>query len=343
MLLQKISLHNFRNFKKEIFEFSPHLTLIVGENARGKTNLLESIHCIANGIGYRETEEEELVRIGEEILEARGVFQSDEKKYEFQIIFQRKEKGIVRNFFFNKAPKKLFLYQQETTKVVLFSPEQISIITGTPEKRRNYFDKIISSYDYEYKKRLHNLESALYKRNKILECYKNIEELKEDLVFWNGYIIEQATYITQKRQGYIDFLNIHNKVDSKEFHINYVKNKITHERLEEYFEKEIRYRRTQIGPQKDDFILFQDKDLHKFGSRSEQRLGIFWLKLNEIKFYEKIFKKKPIILLDDIFSELDKKNKKLVLNLIKNYQTIITATEEEMFEKVEVEKRIIRL
>lgn len=349
MILKTISLSNFRNFKEQTYSFSSKLTVIVGENAKGKTNLLEAIYFISTGYGFRESREEELILVGKILLNTEGLFDINNNIQQFQIVLRKQKDSIARFFLVNKTKKKLSVYQSETTKTILFSPEQIAIITGSPEKRRIYFDKILCFYDLDYKNKLNNLEKALYKRNKLFDYCKDIKKLKEELNFWNKYLEEQAVYITKKRQDYISFLNENNLIDEREFYVEYVKNELTQKKLEELFEKEIRYRRTLIGPQKDDFIIYQkkkgkqNKDLSKFGSRSEQRLGIFWLKLNEIKFYEKNYNKKPILLLDDIFSELDKNNRKLILNVISKYQTVITITDIELFKYYKGEKVIINL
>ena len=347
MLLKQIILKNFRNFGDEKFNFNPFLTIIIGENAKGKTNLLEGIFLIVYGEGFRESKEEELIRFEQDQSDVQGIFASGDENFLFQIGIKKSGRGVDKIFSLNKSRRKYFQYQRETAKAILFSPEQIEIMNGPPEKRRRYFDTLLGSFDLVYKKKLRNYENALRRRNKILQTYKNEADLLEELKFWNTYLEENAGYLVQKRQDYIDFLNEHNKINSKEFSIEYLKSELNKKRLEENFELEKRYRRTVIGPQKDDFQLSQKdeslKNLHHFGSRSEQRLGVFWLKLNEIKFLEEAFKTKPLLLLDDIFSELDVKNKKLVIDLVKKYQTVVTTTEIELLELADVPKSIIKL
>jgi len=347
MILNQIHLSNFRNFSKASFKLDPLLTIVIGDNAQGKTNLLESIYCLAYGAGFRESKEEELIKIKEKETLIEGDFSLDEGKKTLLILLRENHGQIEKKFFINKTKKAFSSFQQETIKAILFSPSQIEIITGSPDERREYFDKLISSYELEYRKKIIFYETALRKRNKILEIHHDEEKLKEELAFWNNYLEEQAVYITKKRQEYVDFLNKNQKIDSQEFYINYEKNPLTKKRLADYFYQEKKYRKTLIGPQKDDFIIFEkgnfDKDLHHFGSRSEQRLSIFWLKFNEIKYYLEKFNKKPIILLDDIFSELDLKNKKLILRLIKNYQTIVTSAEPESLSLSKDSKSIIKL
>ncbi len=347
MLLKQMSLSHFRNFEKETFIFNPFLTIIIGENARGKTNLLEGIHVILQGEGFRESKEEELIGIDKNNGYIKGIFGREEEVFTYQVSIDKKKDFVEKHFFLNKTKKKHTQYLQEQIKAVLFSPEQIEIIIGSPGIRRNYFDKMISYYDYEYKKKLDNYENALRRRNKVLEKHHDEYQLKEELSFWNGYLVQQAEYISKKRRGYVEFLNQFQKLDAKEFSIEYVANECSTTRLSEVFEEEKRWRRTLIGPQKDDFQIYlggnRQKNVHHYGSRSEQRLAVFWLKMNEIRYYEETRKKRPILLLDDVFSELDLHNKKIILDLIKKYQTVITTTEREVIELAEVPNTIIRL
>ncbi len=348
MILQTIQLIDFRNFENNIFDFNRYLTVIVGENARGKTNLLESIYTIINGSGFREAKEEELINFGKKQMLLKANFNLHNNKVNLEIWLKKKNELLEKVYFYNKAKKRLFDYLKETPKVVLFTPEQIRIINGPPDERRSYFDRLISHQDLEYKKKLALYESALRKRNKILEIHHDEIKLAEELAFWDSYLIELAGYLTKIRQQYVDFLNQHQKVDSKEFAINYLKNEFNWQHLKDVEELEKRIRRTMIGPQKDDYEIFllqkkRAKNLQHYGSRSEQRLAVFWLKLNEIKYLENKLKIEPILLLDDVFSELDLKNKKLIFGLVKKYQTVITTTEENLPELTDVEKTIIQI
>jgi len=347
MLLKQIYQNNFRNLERTSYDFSPFLTMIVGKNATGKTNLLEALYFVINGSGFRESKEEELIHLGETAASVESRFILDKEIFGYKINIFKKEKGVEKFFAVNKTKKNFHQYFKEQIKVILFSPQQIEIITGSPEERRSYLNKLISSYDLEYKKSLLNYENALKKRNKILEQFNNKEKLIEELEFWNGYLENQGKYLTEKRSRYINFLNRNQNLEEKEFEVEYIKNEMSKTRLDDFFEKERRWKKTLIGPQKDDFQIYLknkvSKNLHHYGSRSEQRLAVFWLKTNEIKYYEENFGKKPILLLDDIFSELDKQNKKLVLNLIKKYQIVITTTEVGLIDLIDVPKIIIKL
>jgi len=334
-MIKKLFLRNFRNFEKNNFDFSSHLTIIVGKNSQGKTNLLEGIYFLVNGVGFREIFEEELLLFGKKEARVEAIIVENNEPFSYQIKASSLNNRIEKRFFINKTEKKKTQYLNTITKTVLFSPEQINIIIGSPSLRRDYFNKTISIFDLEYKNKLNNYEAALRKRNKVLESRLSLEKLKEELVFWDDYLIKQGEYLTKKRQSYVGFLNQNKEFDSKSFSIEYLKNQITKEKLEENFDQEVRLRKTIIGPQKDDFqISISGKNVHHFGSRSEQRLSIFWLKLNEIRYFENQYQKKPVILLDDIFSELDHNNQKIIIKLVKEYQTIVTTTGLELINLI---------
>lgn len=348
MLLLSIDVTHFRNFEKKTVTIHPSLTVIVGENARGKTNLLESIYFITHGSGFRESREQELIQVDRNDLRVRTVLKLHSKTVELQIYLRKIGDIAEKTFFVDKTKKKYWQFLKETVYSVLFSPEQIEIVTGSPDIRREYLDKLISFYDMEYKTKLTNYENALRKRNKILQTVYDTAKLKEELIFWDTYLITNGQYIGKQRREYISFLNENNKLDKRIFRIQYVESRISQEILDESLSEERRLKRTLIGPQKDDFLIIQkdargEKELHHFGSRSEQRLAIFWLKLNEIKYYENAFKQKPILLLDDVFSELDHKNKQLILGLIPGYQTIMTTTEEDMVPRISNQKEEIHI
>jgi len=347
MILKKIQLLYFRNFAEESFEIGYPLTMIMGENSQGKTNLLEAVYFILTGSGFREEKEEELIRFEENRTKVWAQFEDKSHVFEFEAMLQKKRTLTEKTFFIDKTVKKHFSYEKELPGAVLFTPEQISIIDGPPQVRRLYFNKLIAYFDYEYKKRINNYENALRRRNKILEKKFASAELEEELGFWNEYLEKQANYINKARGQYVDFLNNKPDLDSKKFRVEYIKNIFTVKKAQTLIDEERRLRKTAIGPQKDDFAIYisserGEKNVHHFGSRSEERLAIFWLKLNELSYFER-YRKKPILLLDDIFSELDKTNKKIVLGLLNRYQTLATTTENNLLTGIKTKKEIIKL
>jgi DNA replication and repair protein RecF len=337
MILKSISLYHFRNFDKIQFKINPNLTTIFGDNAKGKTNLLEGIYFILKGEGFRESKEEQLIKFIEKNSYVDAELEDAKTKdiSNLRIDLTIGDLGLNKTYFLEKTKKGRYSYLKNLTTIVLFSPEQIEIIDRTMSIRREYFDKFLSGIDSEYKKRFVNYNQALRKRNKILELGFNNQNIKQELDFWNKYLIDQGSYLINKRTEYIKYLNSNKNIDSKEFYIEYKENKLSHDRFNEYLSKELMIKRTLIGPHRDDYHIFMinkkdKKNIHMYGSRSEQRLGLFWLKINELKYLEELFRKKPILLLDDIFSELDHNNQKLIFELIGDYQTILTSTEKEL-------------
>lgn len=344
MRLDSIKIENFRNFENNIFSFSPFLTIIVGKNSVGKTNLLEAIYFGLHGQGFREKKENQLIKIGKNKADVELKFADKNSQYFFRINLSLLDQKIKKIFFVNSTQKKHFFYKEEIKSAIIFTPQDIEIITRTPEERRKYFDMILSQSNWQYKNNLTNYKNALKRRNKLLQIINNKNQLKNEIKFWDQFLENLSQKIIKKRQDYINFLNQHNKIDSFTFKIIYLKNEFNKTKAQEVFEKEINLKQTLIGPQKDDFQIFiNDKNVHLFGSRSEQRLTLFWLKLCEIKYLEETFKKKPLLLLDDIFSELDLDNKKLILNLIYHYQTVITTTDPLLVKLLDLPKTLIAL
>lgn len=349
MILQTLIMQHFRLFEQVQYDFHPKLTIIIGENTKGKTTILEGVYAMIFGEGFRETKEEELITWKKERCNLAASFITEPNgKFEFQIMIRHVGDKVEKAFFVDKTKKTHYTYLQFQTRAVLFTPDNIEIITGSPSGRRQYFDKLLSATDINYKKRLSNYENALRKRNKILETFRGSDEsLREELSFWDTYLEENGTYVTKKRAEYSAYLNAHPDLDNKIFSINYLKNELNKTRLDERFDLEKRMRKTSIGPQKDDYEIYLTADVSKnvelYGSRSEQRLAMFWLKLNEINAIEEQTGKKPLLLLDDVFSELDTQNKKRVVSLINKYQTILTTTEGELLEMATEDKTVIRL
>ena len=349
MMLEKVLLTHFRNFTTETFSFSPFLTVIIGQNSVGKTNLLEAIYFLIKGKGFREEKEEELMQFGRDMCSVEGVLTTEEENI-FCAVKMRRTSFLEKHFFVNKVKKKSYSYVSMLPPLVIFSPSFMYVIDGDKAKRRSFFDDIIAQTDREYKKRLTDYETALRKRNKILEKVRDHLTLKEELRFWDAYLINEAEYIVGKREEFVGYLNDHSQFDHTHFTVRYGKNVISHERLAQTFEKQLFVRKTLVGPQRDVFEIciqtekdVEERSVHTFGSRSEQRLALFWLCVNEMRLYHEKLGKRPLLLLDDIFSELDAQNKSLIMRLIEDHQTVITTIDEEFIKHINTPKTIIQL
>jgi len=257
-------------------------------------------------------------------------------------------------------------------KAVYFGPEDLQLITDSPSLRRRYLDMVLFQTDREYRRVVLSYEKGVRQRNKILEEIREREwqphqdsgfrqEIKRRLYFWDQLLIKNGNYITGKREEFVEFVNAHQKESTRlipnpkgwRFELEYVRSVISPAILEENFEKEIRAGMTLYGPHRDDikfvirnskFEINKSRDLSIYGSRGEQRLAILWLKMGELEFIHHRTKTRPILLLDDIFSELDEEHREMVLGILGHQQTIITTTEEKVINKEEKQKmQMIRL
>jgi len=332
MYLKKLSLQNFRLFKRKAFEFSQNTTLIIGPNAIGKTNVLEAVYLLATGKSFRASKEIEMISYGKEVSNIKCQL-SEKQNLEITLTI-----GEVQG---KKTRRKLYKVNQVgkrwqdfagILKCVLFRPEDIDLILGPPSLRRNFLDSVLEQTDWRYRSSNLTYKKGLRQRNKVLDRIREGEGKRSQLTFWNQLLIKNGQLITQKREEMIEFFN----QELKQVEIFYDQSTISEKRLEKYSQAELALGNTLVGPHRDD-IAFNVKDklsvndnkrnLALYGSRGEQRMAVLRLKLAELKFITQKSEQKPILLLDDIFSELDKDNRKLVLKIINNCQTNITSTE----------------
>jgi len=328
MEIKKLSLENFRCFEKVELEFGSKMNLILGPNASGKTTILEAIFLLAAGNSFRAEKIAELIYFGKEIARV--------KVDKLEIVLTT---GEVQK---KKVPKKKFLINGAAKKkrdfigqflAVLFRPEDIRIITGSPSRRRRFFDQVLIQINWEYGRALNNYNKALKRRNKLLEAIQTRKAQKSDLFFWSQSLSENGELIIKGREELVGFINY---FWPKGLRFIYQPNKFV---FDQNLVREIEQGMTLTGPHRDDFSLEKKgKDLSLFGSRSEQRLAVLNLKLAELEFIEQKCRQRPILLLDDVFSELDEKFRVKVLAIINRQQTIMTTAEPELIKKEFLDK-----
>lgn len=236
-------------------------------------------------------------------------------------------------------------------KSVLFRPEDIDIVLGSPSVRRNYLDSVLDLVDKEYRVCNVVYKKGLRQRNKLLEGIRQGWAKKSQLEYWNRLVIKNGQIISKKREELIEIFNFQfsifkNKKGFGDLIIDYDKSAISKERLEKYQNAELALGSTLVGPHRDDLkykiadlkLNKTQRDLNSFGSRGEQRMTVLALKLAELAFVEKESGEKPLLLLDDIFSELDREHRNQVLSLIGRQQTILTTTEADLVKKKFLDK-----
>ena len=350
MRIDKIRLSDFRNFKEKLLEFSPEKTIIVGPNASGKSNILEGIFLLSRGKSFRTRLEEEMIRYSQEISRVKGRIQSDGDRIDLEVILTRGEikiedssdkyqKAARKKLLVNSVSKRLFNFAGNL-KVILFGPWDLELVTESPSIRRKFLDGVLSQVDKEYRRASLSYERALRQRNRLLLKIRDEGASRSQLIFWDRLIIKNGDYISRKREEFIEFCNSNKShIVSKElnsFWLEYDKSAISETRLEQYAKEEVAAATTLIGPHRDDFIfkiqdpkskIGEERELSRFGSRGEQRMGDLWLKLAELSFIESVTGEKPTLLLDDIFSELDHKHREIVSKVACGQQTIITTAD----------------
>ena len=332
-MIKSIKLLGFRNFKKGVFEFSPKITVIVGPNASGKTNIMESVFLLSTGRSFKARVEEEMVNYEKDLARVKGtssggtVLEAVVTRGLIDIGTQRPEKVVRKKLLVNGLPKRLVDFSGNF-KTVLFGPWDMDLVTESPSLRRKFLDTVISQVDREYRRSVLSYEKGVRQRNRLLFRIREEGVSRSQLVFWNQLLIKNGDYITVKREEFIEFINKLHGVNSQDFQLAYDRSVISEGRLEQYKEEEVAAATTLVGPHRDDFIFkLENRDLAAYGSRGEQRMGILWLKMAELAFIEEKTGEKPTLLLDDIFSELDHKHRDIVMGLTKNQQTIITTAD----------------
>lgn len=341
MILKSVALNHFRNYKDLYLEFDEKTNILYGDNAQGKTNILESVYVSGTTRSHRGSKDRELITFGEEEAHIRTVIEKKEKEYQIDMhIKKNRSKGIAVNKIPIKKASELF----GVLNIVFFSPEDLNIIKNGPSERRRFLDLELSQIDRIYLFHLTNYNRALNQRNKLLKDINIKSDLRDTLPVWNMQLAEYGKKIIETRRKFIHQLNeivyeiYYNLSGRKEELLLSYEPNVSEERLEEELlknqEKDIKFGMTSVGPHRDDMcFLIHNIDIRKFGSQGQQRSCALSLKLSEIELVRKSAKETPILMLDDVLSELDSNRQNFLLNSIHDIQTVITCTGLDEFVK----------
>lgn len=333
MQLISLQLENFRNYEKLEILLEENQTLaLIGQNAQGKTNLLESIAFLALGKSFRTRHSMETLGWERPHGRIKGKIKSKDDETELEVFFQRQpEMRKVKKQQQLVAPKEFI----GSFRIVLFTPDHMQLITGSPSLRRQYMDRALVQLDFQYLDALSTYQHLLKQRNMLLKQIQSRQAQEWELDIWDARITTEAEVLWQKREEFLVFLSRHiagyyKDISGKEQTLSLLyesKAERFADRLVACRDQDVRTGSTSIGPHRDDFKLELDgKDLAEFGSRGEQRSAVLSLKLAEINFIEKKSGARPVLLLDDVFSELDSKRRKKLGEILEPYQSIITTT-----------------
>jgi DNA replication and repair protein RecF len=339
MILKSLSLQNFRSYREKTFKFSSGTTLVVGPNTSGKTNLFEAIYLLATGRSFRATVEKEMITYEKELARVKAEIEGEEGKEELEILLtpgQIGNKRIAKKQYLLNGVRKRMVDFVGHLNCVLFGPEDLELVIGSPSIRRDYLDSVLEQVDRDYRRASLSYKKSLRQRNKLLEQIRDKGRAKSSLFLWNKLILENGEVISRKREELINFINAQPDYFG-DLVVDYEKNLLSPQRLNQYQTKEIGAGMTLIGPHRDDFAFYlvngeEERNLHLYGSRGEQRTAVFSLKLAELEFVAEKTGQRPILLLDDIFSELDHERRKHLVKVIPKQQTIITTTDIHLVE-----------
>lgn len=339
MKLKWLKLEHFRNYEDLELTLDAPVTALVGLNAQGKTNLLESIAFLALGKSFRSVRALDALKWDRPHGRIRACIEQNGKEKQLEVFFQR-----------NPEAKKVKVKSKWTTpknfignlRTVLFTPDHLDLITGSPHARRQFLDRLLVQLDPDYLEALSNYQRILNQRNALLKQVAVARANEWELDLWDARLCEEAIKIWSKREAFLDFLK-------SELSSNYasiggnektlsLQTRLHKDRYEERLfasrSSDILNGSTSHGPHRDDFTLFlEDQELAEYGSRGEQRSAVLVLKMAELSYIEGKTGEKPLLLLDDVFSELDEIRQKKLGELLERYQCILTTTSVEQLKK----------
>lgn len=334
MIIKSLELDNIRNYKYLDIQFDPGVNILYGDNAQGKTNILEAIYVSATTKSHRGNKDSEIINFNTEEAHIKTYLDKEglERRVDMHLR-KSKSKGIAVDLVKLKKNSEIL----GLLNVIFFSPEDLSIIKDSPSKRRRFVDMELCQLDSIYLYDLNNYNKVVNQRNKLLKDINFNRDYKDMLNIWDTQIISYGKKIIERRKIFIDQLNeiiyrIHKNLSSQNEeliikYVPYVEVEEFEEVMKKNMEKDVRTKMTNAGPHRDDFIFCSNgMDLRTYGSQGQQRTAALSLKLSEIELVKKVIKDKPVLLLDDVLSELDGNRQKNLLDNIGDIQTIITCT-----------------
>lgn len=339
MWISKIKLNNFRNYQSQEINLNDGINIFYGENAQGKTNIIESIYVCSVGRSFRAKRDQELINFNNEKAVVEVEFNKTDRDGKIKIAIENKKK-----IFLNGISLKKYSQLLGNINVVIFTPDDIDILKGEPKKRRKFLDVMISQLKPNYMHVLSNYSKTLEQRNNYLKQIRNENKDKNMLDIWDEKLADYAVKIYEYREEFINKIkekiwDIHNQITANKEIIEIEYTSDSKDREE--FLQLLKSRRnldiikgfTTKGVHRDDFVIYiNGKPVNIYGSQGQNRTAILSLKLSELNVVYDEIGEYPILLLDDFMSELDEKRKKSFLENIKDAQVIITCT-----EKIDVE------
>ena len=334
MYISSLELADFRNIVSLHMEFSQGTNILYGENAQGKTNILESLYMISTTKSHRGVRDRDMIRFGMEESHIRSLIMKGGIDYRVDMHLRKnKSKGIAINGQrIRKASALIGLLH-----IVFFSPEDLGIVKNGPAERRRFMDMELCQLDASYLHNLNQYNKTVENRNRLLRDMYQFPDLQDTLSIWDDQLINYGRQIIESRRGFISDLNeivgdIHSKLSGNREHLTILYEPNTEadefeEKLRRSRERDIHMKSTSVGPHRDDFsFMDRDTDLRRYGSQGQQRTCALSLKLSEIDLVKKVIGHRPVLMMDDVLSELDSGRQNYLLSTIGGIQTFITCT-----------------
>ena len=336
MIVESLKLQNYRNYEYLNMNFDEKINIIYGDNAQGKTNILESMYVCATSKSHRGSKDREIIRFDNDESHIKVNVKKNDMNYRIDMHLKKnKPKGIAVNGIPIKRAVELF----GILNIVFFSPEDLNIIKNGPSERRRFIDMELSQLDKIYFDCLINYNKVVNQRNSLLKEYafSGREDIISSLDIWDMQLVKYGNDVIKSREKFVKEINdlvksIHTKLsgDREQLEIIYepcVKEQDFESELVRVRDRDLKFKCTNIGPHKDDMcFLINGMDVRKYGSQGQQRTAALSLKLAEIELVKQIIHDTPVLFLDDVLSELDSKRQNFLLDSIGNIQTMITCT-----------------
>lgn len=336
MIVESLKLQNYRNYEYLNMNFDEKINIIYGDNAQGKTNILESMYVCATSKSHRGSKDREIIRFDNDESHIKVNVKKNDMNYRIDMHLKKnKPKGIAVNGIPIKRAVELF----GILNIVFFSPEDLNIIKNGPSERRRFIDMELSQLDKIYLDYLINYNKVVNQRNSLLKEYafSGREDIISSLDIWDMQLVKYGNDVIKSREKFVKEINdlvksIHTKLsgDREQLEIIYepcVKEQDFESELVRVRDRDLKFKCTNIGPHKDDMcFLINGMDVRKYGSQGQQRTAALSLKLAEIELVKQIIHDTPVLFLDDVLSELDSRRQNFLLDSIGNIQTMITCT-----------------
>lgn len=339
MIIKSIELCNFRNYEREEFHFHEGTNVLYGDNAQGKTNVLEAIFVGGTTKSHKGSKDSDMIMKGREEAHLRYFVEKNECTYKVEIHMRKgRTKGIAIDGLPIGSSKELM----GLCNIIFFSPEDLGIIKDGPEQRRRFMDMELCQINKAYLYYLTQYKKILKQRNALLKQIKQKQDLKETLEIWDNQLVENGGKLIEIREQFVEEVadimkEKHRNLTGgqEDIEVRYKPNCTAKDFSRQLFmegDRDVLLGTTTVGPHRDDIQFFiNGQEVKVYGSQGQKRTAALSLKMAEIEIVEKIIGEKPILLLDDVLSELDRSRQNYLLENIKGIQTIITCTGLEEF------------